>query len=77
MFYALIKNALTPAGLIFAGLLTFGMTYFGGYAFYIMILLVFFTDMLFSKITKKTNDKTRDAYQILAVLFIPFIAILS
>lgn len=77
MFYALIKNALTPAGLVFAGLLTFGMTYFGGYPFYVMILLIFFTDKVFSKLTNKTNDKTRDAYQIIAVLFVPFVAVIN
>ena len=76
MYYAHSKKAITPLGILIAGVITFGSAYYGGYAFYLMIILVFFIDLVFRKITKNKHDKTRNEIQMLCNLLLPYIAIL-
>ena len=76
MFYALTSKSLNVKATLTAGIITFGMGYYGGYYLLLMIALVFFVDKLFRKITKSKSDDTRNEYQILANLLPAYVAII-
>lgn len=76
MFYALVSKSLNVKAILTAGIITFGMAFYGGYYILLMIILVFFIDKLFRKMTKNKNDSTRNEYQILANLLPAYVAII-
>ncbi len=76
MLYAYLKKALTIPAIVLAGLFTFVITYYSGYAFFLMILAIFMVDKIFAHITKKKSDKKRNIYQIAANLLMAFISII-
>ncbi|MBO4245196.1 MAG: DUF92 domain-containing protein [Bacilli bacterium] len=76
MYYAYSKKAINLLGTLIAGVITYGATYYGGYPLYLMIFLVFFVDLIFSKITKTSGEGTRNEIQMLCNLLLPYIAVL-